>query len=570
MSASEKADVYRNLTEGSGTQKVVKNKWTLHLVFCCITVCLASFQFGFNIGSTNLPTPLIKDFFTKKYHPVYYFDNNIIGIANDLIKKNRTNSNENITIELTEIARQIDSNSSPNNATEIIDEKEKQLKMLKEMVDKDIKFLWTITNVLFVVGGMVGALSSKYVLDFIGRKNGVLFHYLFTLAGSVLVFISPMLNMPELLMTSRFMYGIQGGMACGLVPTYLSEIAPTNLRGATGVIHQLNLTIGILVAQLLGFRQLLGVESMWHVLLALPIIPALIGGVVLALFFDESPRVLLIKNKDEDKARHALEKLRNSKNVSDEIQQICQEARDTTSNEILSLKQVIMLKELRWPLFTGILLQFAQQLCGINAVFFYSNDIFKGAKIAEDQIQYAIVLTGLINVILTIVCVPLVDRLGRKPLLVYPMILIILDFILLTVFLNLNKTSTENQIYPFLSIVCIIVFIMCFAIGLGPIPFIYVAECFRQDARSAALAICMFVNWLANTILTITFPYLIDHLAENVFIVFTVIVAITVSVIIKKVPETKERTIEEIMEEFNGNSKSFYERSDHMLMNTRS
>ena len=76
---------------------------------------------------------------------------------------------------------------------------------------------------------------------------------------------------------------------------------------------------------------------------------------------------------------------------------------------------------------------------------------------------------------------------------------------------------------------------MCFAIGLGPIPFIYVAECFRQDARSAALAICMFVNWLANTILTITFPYLAALLTDYVFIVFTVIVAITVIVIIKKV-----------------------------------
>ena len=119
-------------------------------------------------------------------------------------------------------------------------------------------FFFKVTNVLFVVGGMFGALTSKYVLDFFGRKNGVLFHYLFTLAGSVLVFIAPMFNLPELLMTSRFLYGIQGGMACGLVPTYLSEISPTNLRGATGVIHQLNLTIGILVAQLLGFRQLLG------------------------------------------------------------------------------------------------------------------------------------------------------------------------------------------------------------------------------------------------------------------------------------------------------------------------
>ncbi len=115
-----------------------------------------------------------------------------------------------------------------------------------------------MTVALFVIGGMGGALTSKYVLDYIGRKNGILFHYLFTIAGGVLAYISPMIDSPACLMASRFLFGIQGGMACGLVPTYLSEIAPTNLRGATGVIHQLNLTIGILVAQFLGFRQLLG------------------------------------------------------------------------------------------------------------------------------------------------------------------------------------------------------------------------------------------------------------------------------------------------------------------------
>jgi ribosomal protein L10 len=96
------------------------------------------------------------------------------------------------------------------------------------------------------------------------------------------------------------------------------------------------------------------------------------------------------------------------------------------------------------------------------------------------------------------------------------------------------------------------VFICCFAIGLGPIPFIYVAECFRQDARSTALAVCMLVNWFANTILTLTFPYLANLLKNNVFIVFTIIVGFAVVVIFKKVPETKGRTVEEIMAKMNG------------------
>lgn len=93
---------------------------------------------------------------------------------------------------------------------------------------------------------------------------------------------------------------------------------------------------------------------------------------------------------------------------------------------------------------------------------------------------------------------------------------------------------------------------MCFAVGLGPIPFLYVAECFKQDSRSAALAICMFTNWVANLMLTLTFPYLAKLLTNYVFLVFTVIVALAVVVILKKVPETKGKSIDEIMAFFQG------------------
>lgn len=334
-----------------------------------------------------------------------------------------------------------------------------------ENIDGVITLLWTITTTLFVVGGMIGAFTSKYVLDKYGRKNGILFHYIFTINGSVLVFICKYINRPELMMISRLFYGIQGGMSCGLIPTYLSETSPPALRGATGVMHQLCLTIGILVAQTLGFRQLLGTDELWHVLLAIPLIPCVLGGVCLIFFFPETPRALLIDKKDEEAAREALIKLRNSSNISYEIEQIIDEAKENqTENASISIRELFTLSELRWPLITGLVLQLAQQLCGINAIFFYSESIFKSASIQNEFIQYCVFATGLINVICTIVCVPLIDRLGRKPLLVAPMIMIIIDFVALTFFLSsINKGIT----YSYLSIVCIIIFIMCFAVGLG-------------------------------------------------------------------------------------------------------
>jgi MFS family permease len=296
----------------------------------------------------------------------------------------------------------------------------------------------------------------------------------------------------------------------------------------------------------------MGVASMWHFLLGLPIVAAFLGGFSLMFFFTETPRALIVTNKDEDAAREALIKLRNTHNVQYEIDQINQEQREANAKSdstSISIFDLFIMRELRWPLITSIIIQVCQQFCGINAVFFYSTKIFRTAGVDPSDIQYMVALTGIVNVLMTLVCVPLIDRLGRKPLLVYPMILIVINFILMTVFLH---HQVDIWYYSHLSVGCIMFFICCFAIGLGPIPFIYVAEVFGQNSRSCALAVSMLVNWTANTILTLTFPYLADLLKNDVFIVFTVIVAVAVSVIIKKVPETKGRSVEEIHDQMNG------------------
>ena len=105
---------------------------------------------------------------------------------------------------------------------------------------------------------MIGAFTSKYVLDLLGRKKGLLFNGLFSIAGGILVIIAPYVKSPICVIVSRFLFGVQGGMACSLVPTYLSEISPSALRGRTGVMAQLFITLGILAGQILGFRELLG------------------------------------------------------------------------------------------------------------------------------------------------------------------------------------------------------------------------------------------------------------------------------------------------------------------------
>jgi len=244
------------------------------------------------------------------------------------------------------------------------------------------------------------------VSEKLGRKNGIIFHYIFAILGAILTLIAPYINSPECIIASRFLFGVQGGMACGLIPIYLYEISPSKLRGATGVIHQLFLTIGIAISQLLGFRQVLGTTGLWHILLAIPLVPCVLGGVLLFIIFPESPSSLIRKYKDEDAAVKALRKLRNSKNVDNEIEEIKFEiSKDSKSNQSVTIAELFKRPEFRWPLITGLVLQLTQQLCGINAIFFYSERIYKDAGITSENIQYAVGATGVINVFATIVSV---------------------------------------------------------------------------------------------------------------------------------------------------------------------
>ena len=277
-----------------------------------------------------------------------------------------------------------------------------------------------------------------------------------------------------------------------------------------------------------------GNEEYWHLLLAFSLLPALVSSVTFAFVLPESPKALLI-DKKVNEARKALQSLLNREHVEYELVDLRTElnlAMNTSSDaSSMTMWGVLRKAELRWPLITALTMQITQQLCGINAIFYYSASIFADARVPSDYIQYAIVLTGLVNLLATFGCMPLLDKLGRKPLLVYPMALILVDFALLTVCLNVRGSDVAS----YLSIACIIIFIVCYAVGLGPIPFIYTAECFKQSERGPAVALCIFANWSSGLVLALAFPPLHALLHQFVFVVFMGIVAIGLVILTFKV-----------------------------------
>jgi MFS family permease len=217
----------------------------------------------------------------------------------DILSESAPGYNQTLDLIINEMNRneavEIEEYKFENDTKEIEQEKNKN----NEKVDN----MWTLLNCLFVVGGMIGGLTSKFFSEAYGRKRGLLFHYMFSIAGSILVILSHYFKLVECLLASRFLYGLHGGMSCSMVPTYLAEVSPPALRGRTGVINQLLIVTGIFIGQVVGMKQFLGNEEYWYVLLAIPGFLAVLAAFLFLVFFSDTPRNLLIHNQDEISAR---------------------------------------------------------------------------------------------------------------------------------------------------------------------------------------------------------------------------------------------------------------------------
>ena len=196
-------------------------------------------------------------------------------------------------------------------------------------------------------------------------------------------------------------------------------------------------------------------------------------------------------------------------------------------------------------MWTTVVLQFAQALSGVNAVFFYSSKMFAKAGIKPALIPYANIGTGLINVIATICAVFLIEKAGRKVLIVYPMAVMVVVFAALTALVQVNE-SRNSPVLGLLSVIFILIFIICFAVGLGPIPYLYGTEVCRPEARDAVQSIGLVANYIGNILLSLFFPALNSILGGYVFLIFVVIILLNVAFLWFKMPETKNKSIEEV------------------------
>lgn len=414
------------------------------------------------------------------------------------------------------------------------------------MDELEVTLIWSWIVSIYCIGGMIGGSMCGIIAGSLGRKGGLLANNVLVLLGGLCLLCAKWLNSWHILIVGRFIMGVNSGINAGIAPMYLSEIAPTALRGAVGTVYQLIITISILLSQVLGMNGLLGNDVGWPFLLGLTVVPGILQVILLPLC-PESPKHLLLDKEDQERSNAALMWLRGRVDVHDEMDEFKAEAEAIQRLPKVTLTEMVKNSSLRQPLIIAIMMMLAQQLSGINAAIFFSTSIFKSAGLDTTAAQSATLGMGAVNVGMTFVSLVLIEKAGRKTLMIIGLTIMAITTTGLLISLLLVE---KYPVLAYVAIAMVIGFIIGFATGPGSIPWFFVTELFAQSGRPIATSIAVVTNWSANFLVGLGFAPLQLAIGAYVFIIFIVMQIIFIIYVFLQVPETKNKTIEEITSKF--------------------
>jgi sugar porter (SP) family MFS transporter len=395
-----------------------------------------------------------------------------------------------------------------------------------------------------LVGAVVGALSGGPLSDRFGRRPTALLAAVIFGIGAMAVAFAPSV---AFIILGRFLLGLGVGLASMVVPLYIAEIAPADRRGALVSLNQLMITIGILVSYIVGviFTPIEG----WRYMFAVALLPALVLGVGM-LLLPESPRWLFNKGQIE-KARTVLTRSRSPEEVELEFQEMAEIKRVEEEQEQQVGYAELLSPYVRPALIIGIGLAIFQQITGINTVIYYAPTILQNVGFSEGgAIAATAVGVGLVNVGFTILAVFIIDRAGRRPLLIVGLIGMTISLALLGL---VFATGGAGGAAGLLATVCLALYIASFAISLGPVFWLMISEIYPLNIRGKAMSVASLANWGSNWLVALTFPVLLATLGgAGSFWLFAALGIVAWFFVYLRVPETKGKTLEEIEAEFRG------------------
>lgn len=388
-----------------------------------------------------------------------------------------------------------------------------------------------------LLGAMIGAIFGGRLADRFGRRNLLVQVAMLFTVGAIGTALAPSMWW---LSIGRAIVGVAIGIASFTAPLYISEISPPQIRGKLVSLNQLMITIGIVCSYLADYG--LADRRGWRWMFGLAAIPAIILLIGL-LFVPESPRWYMNRSLPE-KARGILAKIHGPAIVDREMAEI-----EASLNQQQGGWNELMSTSLRPALIIGIGLAVFQQFTGINTVIYYAPVIFQFAGLRSHSA--AILATagvGAINVILTIVAVWLLDRVGRRPLLLYGLAGMIVSLAILGFgFLSPNL----SQELAWISVICVMFYVACFAIGLGPVFWLMISEIYPLKIRGRAMGIATVANWGSNLLVALTFLSMLRSLSRPwTFWLYAIAGVAAWIFVFMMVPETKGKTLEQIEAEW--------------------
>jgi len=400
---------------------------------------------------------------------------------------------------------------------------------------------WIVSVLL--LGAILGAVISGYLADKLSRKRTKVISgcvYVIGALGCAFAVSVPML------VAFRFVLGLSVGTASFVAPLYIAEVAPPRVRGGLVSFNQLMLTLGILLAYLVNFA-FSNVPEGWRWMLGVGAIP----GAVLAigmLTVPHTPRWLMEQGREDD-ARSVLEKLRSSDPDADidlEIEDIKKAKEQEKSTQLRDLLN----PNIRPLLVIGIGLAVFQQFVGINTVIYYAPTILAKTGLTNSASITQTIFVGVTNVVFTIIAVLLLDRVGRRRLLLIGTIGLTVSIIFLGVFF---ASPALQQHASYLALVALMVYIASFAVGLGPVFWLMISEIYPTGIRSKSMSVATVFNWAANFLVAGTFLTLISLISrQGTFFVFGGFGVLAFLFFVWKVPETKDKSLEQIQAELVG------------------
>ena len=393
---------------------------------------------------------------------------------------------------------------------------------------------FVVSSVL--MGACVGALLSGRMTDHVGRKMMLIFDALLFMIGSLMTSLAATI---AFLVAGRIVVGIAIGIASFTAPLYISEIAPKEHRGALVSLNQLAIAAGIFISYWVDYH--FAQTQAWRWMFGIGIIPAAFLFVGMC-FLPFSPRWMALKGKKE-KALRILNKLRRCAIIAEKE---LDEIHFSLQNDNTSWRDLFK-PNIRKTLFVGIVLALIQQVTGINTILYYAPTIFQtsGFSGASSAI-YASIDIGVVFLVFTIASVLLIDRVGRKPLLYIGLVLMSVGLLAMMCAFKLNVTLPSTKI---ILMGGMLVYVMAFAISLGPIVWLMISEVFPTQLRGFGASLATFFNWASNGLVAISFLSFIDWFGKSgTFFIYFIACLLSIAFVALFVPETKHCSLEKIEE----------------------